>query len=212
MNTESLLKLANAVSPEKVQETADLLEELISLGGFEYEDALKEINETLSVSMEKISSPGSLLSKIPSAVSGYGKTVGAGLVGSIAAAVATDLYDAAKRGMSKGNDFRTIMKANPELADQYDLKELKSKFDTLHKFAPEFAGDPNLGGDMLKQVMELPHNQMNYIKDLVATRKNLRDIKKGQFSSNTPAFIPHAESKAADREHKEKMMNKEKSK
>jgi hypothetical protein len=50
---------------------------------------------------------------------------------------------------------------------------------------------------------------MNYIKDLVTTRKNLRDIKKGQFSAPVPTFVPHSESKGMERTHKEHMRDEE---
>jgi hypothetical protein len=144
-------------------------------------DLAAEFNLIATSTVEKVAASG------PSGMSGYAKGV-AGLLGSaLAGAVATDLYDAAKRGLTKGKNFNRIMDMNPDLK-RYDKGDLKKSYDTLHMYAPEFTADPNMGGQVLHRLVELPQDQHNMIKELINARKNLRDVKRGQFSSGSMAF------------------------
>ena len=128
-------------------------------------------------------------SEIASAISGVPEKTAGELLGqfgkalAVAAggALATDIYDIAKRGLSKSTSKNAILEQHPDLKHQ-DKASVDAAFNTLHRYAPEFTADPNMGGFLLKRMVELPHDQHNLVKELINARKNIRDIRKSQFS------------------------------
>lgn len=112
-----------------------------------------------------------------------GGAVGAAAAGGIALALAGDLYDAAKRGITKGRDYKNMMKNNPNL-QQHPAKEVQKAFSVLHRFNPEFAGDPTVAGAWVnRQIQVTSMNQDAYadastLKGLVDARKNITDVRK----------------------------------
>lgn len=112
-----------------------------------------------------------------------GGAVGAAAVGGIALALAGDMYDAAKRGITKGRDYKSMMKENPAL-QRLPAKEVQKAFSVLHRFNPEFASDPTVAGAWVgRQVQVTSMNPDSYadssmLKGLVDSRKNIADVKK----------------------------------
>lgn len=112
-----------------------------------------------------------------------GGAVGAAAVGGIALALAGDLYDAAKRGITKGRDYTAMMQANPHL-QKMPAKEVQKAFSVLHRFNPEFAGDPTVSGAWVGRQVNVTSMQpdeyanLNTLKPLIDARKNLADTKK----------------------------------
>jgi hypothetical protein len=180
MDTAELLKLANEYRPDLVEKTAKAVTLLEQVAPEFVPEVTKDIEDIANAVNTK-------LAEAPKSKGGYkgggylaglGGTILAGLAG----AFATDLYDAAKRGLTKGGNYRRIMEANPELKD-IESKRLKSSFDLIHRYAPEFTADPILGGAVLKNVAELPGNEATIIKDLINSRKNLIESKGRQFNA-----------------------------
>ena len=183
MNAE-ILKAAGEAAPELLEKVAKALFVLEHIDPEFAEDLTAELSTITEYTSEKVSATD--LGGPKAWALGVAGMVGAGLAG----AVATDLYDAAKRGLTKGMNFKRIMEANPDIKRNFDQKDIKKSYDTFHRYAPDFTSDPNLGGQILKAMVEIPENQHQLVKDLLNSRKNLRDIKKGQYSSMNAPYIP----------------------
>jgi hypothetical protein len=110
-----------------------------------------------------------------------GGAVGVAAAGGIAMALAGDVYDAAKRGITKGRDYKSMMQANPAL-QRMAAKDVQKAFSVLHHFNPEFAGDPTVAGAWVKSRVSMGSDEMygdtTQLKSLIDSRKNLSDVKK----------------------------------
>jgi hypothetical protein len=110
-----------------------------------------------------------------------GGAVGAAAVGGIAMALAGDMYEAAKRGVTKGRNYKAMMEANPQL-NRMSAKEVQKAFSVLHRFNPEFSGDPTVAGSWVKSRVELGGPEIyadtTQLKSLIDSRKNISDTKK----------------------------------
>jgi len=188
MTSEELLAAAYQANPEYIEKTANAL---FVLEQWEPEFAAElaaDINAITTITMEKSAMDWKAVGNTAmgmggKAALGLGGAIGIGLAG----AVAGDLYDAARRGLTKGSNLRRILEANPELK-KGDKKVLMSSFSTLHRYAPEFTADPMLGGQLLNRMIELPQDQVNLVKDLLTSRKTLGEAKRNQFSLGKPEF------------------------
>lgn len=125
-----------------------------------------------------------------------GGAVGTAAAGGIALALAGDLYDAAKRGITKGRDYKAMMKENPALQKE-PAKEVQKAFSVLHKFNPEFAGDPTVAGAWVaRQVKMTSMSSEEYanpsmLKGLIDSRKGLSDVRKiSPFKAETQKKMP----------------------
>lgn len=112
-----------------------------------------------------------------------GGAVGAAAAGGIALALAGDMYDAAKRGITKGRDYKAMMQANPPL-QKMPAKEVQKAFSVLHRLNPEFAGDPTVAGAWVGRQVNITSMQpdeygnVTALKPLIDARKTLSDVKK----------------------------------
>lgn len=197
MNSE-ILKAAGEAEPELIEKVAKALFVLEHIHPDFAADLTAELDSITEYTHEKVSADA--FGGIKPWAGAVGGMIAAGLAG----AVATDLYDAAKRGLTKGMNYKRILEMNPDIKKNYDQKDLKKTFDTLHRYAPDFTADPNLGGQILRAMAEIPQDQHQLVKDLINSRKNLRDTKKGQFSMGVAgtAYVPH--SALAERERRER--------
>ena len=175
MDHVEILNAANEARPDLVEKTAQALSILDKLAPEFVPEVISDFNEITGVTQEKIASAGSANMK------GFALGAAGLAVSGLGAAVASDLYDAAKRGLSKGSNFRRIIAANPDLLEKNQNQDVVKAFNTLHRFAPEFTSDPNLGGQLLSAMTQIPENQVGIIKDMITARKNLRDTKTKQF-------------------------------
>lgn len=199
MNSNDFLKLANAARPDLVEKTATalaVLEKMAPEFADELKDDMDKILSRPSEHMEKNAGAAASIVKaygsIPAPVKGaLALGLGSAAAG-LGGALATDLYDAAKRGLSKGRNFKRILDANPELAKGYERSTLSRSYSTLHRYAPEFTSDSLMGATILKAMAETPGNEMSIIEKLINSRKNLLDAKSRQFS---PGKIPLKEIK-----------------
>jgi hypothetical protein len=174
MTAQDLLEAAYKANPDLLEKTANALFVLERWEPSFAAELAKDISTIANVTMEKTARMGDMALK--GAIAGVG-ALGVGVAG----AMAGDLYDAAKRGLTKGNNLKRIMENNPELK-RGDRKALLRSFNTLHRYAPDFTSDPMLGGQILNRMIELPNDQLNLVKDLLASRKTLSDSKKNQFA------------------------------
>lgn len=172
MQSTQILQAAHTARPDLIEKVATAV---ALLGAFdrEYEKELvAELKYIADYTSEKV------------AAADWGKftmALGGSLAAGLGATMATDLYDAAKRGLTKGRNFKRVMDANPELK-QFDNKVLRSSFDTLHRYTPEFTADPILGGALMGAIVASPANAVAIVKDFVGARKNLLEAKHKQYS------------------------------
>ena len=174
MTSQELLEAAHKARPDLVEKTANALFVLEQWEPEFAKELADDITTITSVTLQKTASISDFAGK---AAIGAGMAMATGLAG----AVAGDLYDAAKRGLTKGTNLKRILSHNPEL-QRGDKKALINSFNTLHRYAPDFTADPMLGGQVLSRMIELPHDQLNLVKDLLSSRKTLVESKKNQFT------------------------------
>lgn len=111
---------------------------------------------------------------------GIGAAVGTAALGGIAMALAGDMYDAAKRGITKTRNYKQMMNANPDLRE-LPAKSVQKAFSVLHRFNPEFSSDPTVAGAWVKRQAtfgEDSFGDVNQMKQLIDSRKSLSDVKR----------------------------------
>lgn len=204
MTTEDILLAAGEASPDLMEKVAQTIVELEESDKDAAADLLKEIDAIASYAVEKTAGVADIAKAIggvakaaPGVIgrgamaggsafarnAGKGAVIVGGMIGAgLAAAVATDLYDAAKRGATKSVNLKRIMEANPDLKKSVDKERLRQSFDAVHRYAPEMTADPLVGGAILKSVAELPGNEFTSIKAIIDARKSLQEAKHKSFS------------------------------
>jgi hypothetical protein len=142
---------------------------------------------------QKTANPG-LLSRLSGGFkAGLGSMAGpaAGIGGVVAAGVAAslagDMYDALKRGITKGRDYRSMMAENPDLSD-LDAKHVQKAFSVLHKFNPDFAGDPTVAGNFVRQQATLENQAFDtrQLSEIIGSRAHLTNLKKLPIPGRVP--------------------------
>lgn len=111
---------------------------------------------------------------------GGAATVGGAVAAGIAYALAGDMYDAAKRGITKTRNYQNMLAANPELK-QMPAKQVQQAFSVLHHFNPEFASDPTVSGAWVKRQATFGEDAFGNSQELgqlITSRKNLGDAKR----------------------------------
>lgn len=122
-------------------------------------------------------------------VKGTAAAFGVMTAGGIALALAGDLYESAKRGLTRGRDYRNMIEANPDLGKPGVSAKAKTSFSTLHKFNPDFAGDPNVAGSFVRYSIEYPGTEISQVKDLVQARSNMQKPKELPSMGSAPSSI-----------------------
>lgn len=175
MNQTELLRAAEEADPILMRKVASTLAVLETEFPLFAKQLAEEINQISEYTTEKLA-----------AVQGYGPiarwgaATGGAILSGLAMSVAGDMFDSAKRGLTKGRNLKRIMATNPELK-KFDKQRLQQSYDALHLYAPEFTADPMIGGTLLKAVAELPGNEHTVIKDLINARKSLQEAKDKQY-------------------------------
>ena len=119
----------------------------------------------------------------------FGGAVGAGIAttvaGGIGLALAGDAYDAIRRGITKSRNYKRMLAANPDLKDK-PATQVQTIFSTLHRFNPEFSGDPAVAGSFVRNHVDLAAEGAGAVgidtaKALVDSHKNLTEVRSKQF-------------------------------
>ena len=98
-----------------------------------------------------------------------------------------DLYEAVKRGLTKGHHYKNMLEENPDLRGKAKAPFVRRHFNTLHKFNPEYASDPNVAGSYIRQNLTLESDDISAIHSLVRAR---RDIQGARQLQGVPMFRP----------------------
>lgn len=182
MNAEQILRSANEAQPVIFAKTAEVMKSLEAEDAVIFKETVGEFGEIAgfaSVETEKTAS----LKEIGVAATG-------GVLAALGTAVAMDLYDAAKRGLTKATNYKRVMQANPDLR-KMDKGQVRSAFDTLHRFGgPEFTSDPMVSGAIVKHLAELPDLSPEAAMKLIQGRKGVVETKNREFSPRFPSSLP----------------------
>lgn len=150
-----------------------------------------EIVAELSGIMKKAMSAAEVAGDVAEEAPGWGARAAQGFnklpkavrwgAGAMAAGVALnlggDLYEAAKRGLTKGRHYKKMLEANPDLRGKAKTPFVRRHFNTLHRFNPEYAGDPNVAGSYVRQNMEMATDDLNGIHALVKARRDVQSAR-----------------------------------
>jgi len=188
MNAQ-ILKLATAADPDTMAKTAEALELIEHFAPEFVQDVFNDFETISSFTTEKVAAVVPSLKPVQAFLKGMDTAIGAaavvgtGIAASLGSHIAADLFDAAKRGLTKSRNYRRIMDANPKLKEEVtDKQRLKPAFDALHRFAPDFMSDPLLGGSLLKSMANMPHgNEYSLMEKLIGSRKSLQEVKEKQM-------------------------------
>lgn len=197
MNKE-ILEQANRAEPVLMQKTATALALIEKMAPEFVPDVLQEFEIISEVTTEKLASiPDSAKSR----AIGVAASVGVGIAASLGTAIAADLYDTAKRGLTKARNFRRIMEFDPSLKEvpRSGNKTLKSTFDMLHRYAPDFTADPVMGSGLLRGLVNVPVGQESaQIEKLIGSRNNLTSVRKNQFNLDLREVVKGSGGKPTD--------------
>jgi hypothetical protein len=185
VTTQELLAAAYDANPEFVEKTAKALYVLERTDPVGARELSEDIEALTAFTTEKVAGINATHIGTQLAV-GTGSLLAAGLASSIA----SDLYDSAKKGLTKSRNFNRIMDdpSNKALLKGTDASVLRRSFNTFHRYAPEFTADPLLGGSILKAMTEVPENNLVNIKDLISAQKALRETQGSQFKPTSPGM------------------------
>lgn len=198
MNKE-ILEQANRAAPELMQKTAQVLALIEKMEPEFVPDVLQEFEMISEVTTEKVAS---LPDAVKSRAIGVAASVGVGIAASLGTAIATDLYDTAKRGLTRARNFKRIMSFDPSLKDvaPSGKKTLKTTFDMVHRYAPDFTADPVLGSSLLRSLVVVPvGGEQAAIEKLIGSRNNLTSVRNNQFK------VDLRDAFKGDKDHKQKM-------
>lgn len=179
MSTAALMEKVAEVAPDKYRFIVKMAAEVRESP---FRD---EIVDQLDAIVKKaaLQAPPGMGSRFGGAAAGIGMAVGT----AIAYSLAGDMFDATKRGITKGRNYRSMLKENPDLKE-LPTKNVQQAFSTLHRFNPEFSGDPLVAGSFVRRQAQFPGGEFdaNQLSSLVSSHKSLADGKKLQMPGNLP--------------------------
>lgn len=175
MNSAQLMQKVAEVAPAKYDFLMKTSQE-VSESPFR-EEILGELDGVLKTAaasfgeMSKVMGNGAL---------SLGKGIAVTALGGVGMALASDMYDAARRGLTKTRNYKRMMAANPDLSEK-PAETIQSIFSTLHRFNPDFASDPLVAGSFVRNHAQLEVGVgLDSMKHLVDARKGLSESRRLQ--------------------------------
>lgn len=197
MNTEEILKLANAAAPELMERAVGALAELEREAPEIAQSTLQEFRSITARAVDGVEKNAGMLDAAGKAIKGLAthettKRIAGGVIGATTAAlgvaIATDLWDAAKRGITHGSSYKRMIEANPDLRKE-DQKKVSDAFNSVHRLAPEIAADPIFAGSIVNNLVQLPTGAFKTLSDAIKTRTELANAKQNKFPLQTKNFV-----------------------
>ncbi len=112
------------------------------------------------------------------------KGLGATALGGIGLALAGDAYDATRRAITKTRNYKRMMASNPDLKDK-PAHQVQAIFSTLHRFNPDFSGDPVVSGSFVRQHVDMAQSEegvgavgLDAMKAIVEGRKGINESRR----------------------------------
>lgn len=161
---------------EKLAAEGHLTEEQVGRIGrsvADFMDAVRKDPALMKEAMEKSGQGGFLGSAWGHAKSMAPYAAGSALLGGamgLTAHAAKTGFGAAQDHIQKAQSYKTMISENPQLA-QADPGLVQKAFNTLHRFNPEYAGDPLVAGTFVQNVVEQERLDIGTVKSLVDARK-----------------------------------------
>lgn len=173
MTTQELLKLAASESPDLVAATAAIMRELESAPDF-LADVLADF-KTVTEKVETKTKAASVKGWLGEVGNQAAKTIATTAVVGLGLAAATDLYNAAKRGLSNKANWQRMMDANPHLKE-HPVEDVRRAFKTVQRFAPDIAADPMVAGSLTYRMAHAPIGDHDKIlRDALQLQKDRAD-------------------------------------
>lgn len=173
MTAEHIFRTAASSEPVVFTKTARILKQIEETDTEAFQETVGEFGKIAgfaSGELEKVAGIGADMAV----------AAGGGIIAALGTAVAMDLFDAAKRGLTKGNNYQNVMALNPDLK-RLPKNNVRRAFDAIHRFGgPEITADPMVTGVMVKHLAELPEMSPETIFKVISARKGIQDSRKLQ--------------------------------
>jgi hypothetical protein len=190
MTPQELLKMAADESPEVMKELVSTLKELEATAPEFMDDFSSDASAIFGRVNEKTKEAGAVVEKFFSKdnVGKFGKSVAtaaaAATVLGIGTAIGTDLYNAARRGLTSGRNWKRMIEANPELKEQ-SITDARRAFKTVQKYAPDIASDPMSSGSLVYRMMHAaPGDHDKMLRDTITLQKDYMNTRYEPFKNS----------------------------
>jgi hypothetical protein len=181
MTYEEMFKLASDAAPDTMADAAMAMKLAERMDPESVKDIVKDFTE--------ISERIAVHTKVAGLARDVGTALGVTVVGGLGLALATDLYSATRRGLTKARNWKRMIEANPNLLDPHSddgvmhQERLRPAFNSIHRFAPDVASDPLAAGAAVRQLADSPSGTYH------ANLKNSVDVQKTISDSHAKPFV-----------------------
>lgn len=151
MTTEEMMVLADREAPELMAKTAMNMQLLERMAPEFMDEVVEDFQSVITKVSEKSKTAGIGSAGKDIFIAGA-KGVGATVVAGLGVAIASDLYNAARRGLTSGRNWKRMMEANPTLRD-HNQQEVRRAFQMVQRNAPDVAADPMAAGSLVFNVV-----------------------------------------------------------
>ena len=170
-----MVKLAADAAPILMEKTALALQLLERIAPEFVPDVVADFQKISSVADRKTKEAAINVEGVKGGVGRLADNLAMGVVGGIGIAVASDLYNAARKGLTAGRNWKRMIEANPELRER-SVEEVRTHFNTLQKTAPALASNPQAAGAAVQQLLDIPSNRYHQIlTELAEDQKKIVD-------------------------------------
>lgn len=129
---------------------------------------------------------GSMKSMLPALAASAIFGVGMGAANSLIAAGKAPLKKAVEK-VQHGKRLDKMLDANPDLKRE-DQTKVRAHFATLHRFNPDYADDPMVAGEYVKQNLAMEGINFNTVKSIVDARKALTEARAKESPATDTIF------------------------
>jgi hypothetical protein len=194
MSRELLLKQAAEARPDllkKANEFLTLLEAISPEHALETRQEIRSHLDATSLELTKLSAGPAAAETFGAAAKNFGLVLAGTAAAGLAASLATDLYSAAKGGLTKGRNFKRMMTMLPDdVKELHSKKEIMQAFNSAHHFGPELTADPMVGSSIVTGILAAPvSTREQKIRDIITASKSFAEAGKARspFSSAASA-------------------------
>jgi hypothetical protein len=181
MTRQEILEMANQARPDLMDKIARVVAVLSEKDPETAREVISDLNYVADHTAEKAKTAG---------IRPFAAAVGGSIAAGLAHAVAGDLYDAARRGLTKTRNYSAMVGFHKELKGDSNTSH---NFATLHRFAPELTSDASLAGSLVGRMNRLPGDEMTVIRDAITARASLAKAKADLFRPAGHGFSFHDE-------------------
>lgn len=173
MNTAELMQKVAEVAPQRYQDILGTVPE-VRESPFQ-----EEILEEMDGLTKKAAGMMDMLKGMGGRAGSHALALGGVAATGVAMALAGDVLDAARRGLSKSKNYKNMLENNPDLKRK-PAASVQKIFSTLHRFNPAFSGDPLVAGSFVRDNLNLGTSDelgvnLNTVNNLVGSYKSIRE-------------------------------------